>query len=166
MQIHPFTYFSNRIYTSITLCFYVYGLLVYTDQLNAQNNDVTAKQINWKILADVKYEDRFSREVDMIYSHPIFGKKIMEYDGEMVRISGYAIPVDLVGGLYVISANTYSNCFFCGQAGMETIMEVVFKEKPRAFKNDEYITVQGKLVLNDFDVYKLTYVLQQAQEVE
>jgi hypothetical protein len=54
-------------------------------------------------------------------------------------------------------------CFFCGGAGPETVMEVYAKESVKY--TAEAIILRGKLELNDSDVNRLMYILNNAEMV-
>lgn len=58
---------------------------------------------------------------------PIFDPELKSYDGKEITINGYIIPTDGYKSQkeFVFSAYPYKNCFFCGGAGPETVMEVV-----------------------------------------
>lgn len=87
-------------------------------------------------------------------------------DGKVVQIRGYIIPVDVVQDYYVLSANPYSSCFFCGQAGPESVMEIQLKKSYDGLRMDKIVTFKGKLRLNADDIYQLNYVLEDAEVVE
>ena len=80
--------------------------------------------ITWEVLKDVEFEDVLSEEFQAYYMVPKFGKNISSLDGKEIQIRGFVIPVDIVQDYYVLSANPYSSCFFCGQAGPESVMEI------------------------------------------
>jgi hypothetical protein len=81
----------------------------------------------------------------------------------MVEIKGYIIPVEGYKNQkeFVFSAFPYSMCFFCGGAGPETVMEV-FSKEPIKY-TAEAIIIRGKLELNDSDVNRLMYILNNAE---
>ena len=96
---------------------------------------------------------------------PTFGDNLHALEGKEVLIKGFVIPLDVSLNLYVLSANPYASCFFCGGAGPETVMDIVFAEKQK-FRTDEYVTLKGRLKLNADDVYKLNYILEDAEIVK
>ena len=122
--------------------------------------------ITWEVLKDVEFVEVWSEEFQAIYNVPKFGKKIKSLDGKKVQIRGYIIPVDILADYYVLSANPYSSCFFCGQAGPESVMEIQFANQESGLRMDKIITVQGKLRLNADDIVQLNYVLEDAKVVE
>ena len=68
-------------------------------------------KITWQILQDVKFTDKWSDEFGAYYAVPTFGPNVKKYDGQEIQIRGYIIPIDIVDGYYVLSANPYSQCF-------------------------------------------------------
>ncbi len=122
--------------------------------------------ITWEVLKDVEFEEVFSEEFQGYYQVPKFGKKISSLNGKKVQIRGYIIPVDVIQDYYVLSANPYSSCFFCGGAGPESVMEVQIVSKHDGLRMDQIITFEGKLRLNPDDIYQLSYILEDAKVIE
>ena len=101
-----------------------------------------------------------------IYAAPDLGPSVQKLKNQPVSITGYVLPVDLDANLYVLSAFPFSACFFCGGAGPETVMTLNFKKKARKFKTDERLTFTGTLQLNADDIYKMNYILDDAEIAE
>jgi len=125
------------------------------------------ERISWDILADVAFTSEYIEEYGSMQTIPRFGEDPKAYEGKEVTISGYTIPIDGMGTYFVLSKFPYANCYFCGGAGAETIIELSLKpEHQRRFKTDERVTIKGKLKLNDSDVYTLPYLLVEAKVVD
>jgi len=122
--------------------------------------------ITWDICKDVQFNAVWSEEFQAYYMVPKFGKKVSSLDGKEIQIRGYIIPVDIVQDYYVLSANPYSSCFFCGQAGPESVMEIQLKKQVSGMRMDQILTFKGKLRLNADDIYELNYILEDAVVVE
>ena len=122
--------------------------------------------ITWQLLKDVEFDEIWSEEFQAYYMVPKFSKSVKEMDGKEVQIRGFIIPVDIVQDYYVLSANPYSSCFFCGQAGPESVMEIQMIKKYEGLRMDQVITFQGTLRLNIDDIYQLNYILEEAQIIE
>ncbi len=122
--------------------------------------------ITWEVLKDVTFEEVFSEEFQGYYQVPRFGKKISSLNGKKVQIRGYVIPVDVIQDYYVLSANPYSSCFFCGGAGPESVMEIQITGEHNGLRMDQIITFEGKLRLNPDDLYQLSYILENAKVIE
>lgn len=121
------------------------------------------ERISWDVLADVSFVSEYVEEMGTMQSIPRFGEDPQQYEGKEISISGYTIPIDGTGTYYVLSKFPYANCYFCGGAGPETIIELSLKpDEQRRFKTDEHVTVVGKLQLNENDVYRLPYLVVEA----
>ncbi|MEO1053037.1 MAG: DUF3299 domain-containing protein [Bacteroidota bacterium] len=120
----------------------------------------------WKIFARVGFEPKYSEEVQGFYYFPIFQEEIKAINGKEVKIAGHFLPVELEGASFIISRNPYRSCFFCGNAGPESVAEVIPKSKTRSIKPDEVVTIKGILVLNKNDVDHLNFIIKDAELVE
>lgn len=117
----------------------------------------------WKILSKVTIEKRFDEVMNFEVDYPTFSEEVKALDGKEITLKGWMIPLDELRGenYFVLSALPFANCFFCGGAGPETVIEV--------FTNEEYdftedrITVTGKLKLNADDPTQLMYVMSKAE---
>jgi hypothetical protein len=127
---------------------------------NAQNI------ITWELLKNVEFDEIWSEEFQAYYMIPKFSNAVKAMDGKQVQIRGFIIPVDIVQDYYVLSANPYSSCFFCGQAGPESVMEIEMVKKYEGLRMDQVITFKGKLRLNVDNIYQLNYILEDAEILE
>ena len=118
--------------------------------------------ITWELLKNVEFDEIWSEEFQAYYMVPKFSSSVKAMDNKEVQIRGFIIPVDIVQDYYVLSANPYSSCFFCGQAGPESVMEVQMVKKYEGLRMDQVITFKGKLKLNVDDIYQLNYILEDA----
>jgi hypothetical protein len=145
--------------------------VVLTAVLITATQDTFAQKaipITWKTLSDVSFKEEYNKEYDFKVMVPKFGKSVKDLEGKTIEISGYAIPIEEVGykDILVLSANPYSQCFFCGMAGPESIMDIKPKKKIKGIKMDKKLKVRGVLELNERDLSKLNYVLKNAELVE
>jgi hypothetical protein len=124
--------------------------------------DTAVQKVTWKQLSDVIFDRKWDEKMQMPMLYPSFSRTIKAMHGKNISISGYVIPVDAKGGMYVLSANPNSSCFFCGGAGPETIMTLKFKSGKPAFETDDYVRFQGRLRLNEKNIYELYYNLDDA----
>lgn len=122
----------------------------------------TAQKVEWSTLMDITFKDIYVEKDDIYVYYPLFGQAQNELDGKQIEITGYIIPIDVEANLYVLSAFPFSACFFCGNAGPESVMAINFKGNNRRFDTDERLTLQGTLQLNSTDVDELVYVLNDA----
>ena len=130
----------------IALLFIVFGL-----NANAQ------QVLPWEMLA-VPY----STTPDGIYE-PQFPSWLDKYKNTEVVIQGYLVPVDVEGNQYALSRYAFSSCFFCGNAAPNTVVELVFKERPDDLISDQFVVVKGTLVFNADDPFRLFFILQQTE---
>lgn len=123
------------------------------------------RELTWAELADVDFKDVYLEELDSYYWKPVFGPQVMAAESEDVYITGYVIPVDLDEDFYVLSRYPFANCFFCGGAGPESVVDLRFKDSGhRTYQTDERLTFHGNLRLNADDVYQMNYILEGAEE--
>ena len=125
-----------------------------------------AGEISWKQLADVTYVLKYNKQFDGDIMYPVFGAGVKKLAGKEWMIEGYMIPLDIKSGLYAVSKNPYAACFFCGAAGVESVVSLKFKNRPRRYKTDEYCVMKGVLVLNDDNVNDFIYLFNQAEEIK
>ena len=116
----------------------------------------------WNKLTNIDWEIRYSKVYDSEIGFPKFAADVKALNGKEVTIKGYILPMDTDDESILISSLPYSQCFFCGGAGIETVM-AVFMKNPRKF-NMEEATFRGTLELNDGET-GLIYNLKEAEEV-
>lgn len=123
--------------------------------------------ISWTDLADVEFRKEYLEAFGAEYNLPRFGKDVQALDGQEVQISGYMLPLDGTGIQIVLSKFPFTSCYFCGNAGPETVIELWLKpEFMRRYKMDSRLTFKGKLRLNTTDFLRLSYILVDAEEVK
>ena len=122
-------------------------------------------KLTWQRLSDVEFKDVFLEELQAYYWKPSFGPEVISAEGENFYITGYVIPVDTDEDFYVLSRYPFANCFFCGGAGPETVVDLQFPNKaPREYVTDERLTFAGTLKLNADDIYQMNYIIKDAVE--
>lgn len=112
---------------------------------------------------DVQFTDKYSQEVDAYYYYPHFGPKVKSLEGKHVCLKGYILAIDDKKGIYILSRNPYSACFFCGNGGPESIVELKLNPNHPRFTMDQVVTIKGRLRLNQDDVYQCNYILESAE---
>lgn len=120
-------------------------------------------KITWENLRDVTFKKKWNAKENMFVLEPSFGSKVMALKGKTVSLTGYMIPVDVDANYYVLSANPFASCFFCGQAGPESVVSVKFKNISKRFNTDDRVTINGIFVLNTEDINELNYILEKAE---
>ncbi|MEO0470500.1 MAG: DUF3299 domain-containing protein [Bacteroidota bacterium] len=121
-------------------------------------------KIDWQTLAGVTFSYIHNFEQNMWYGQPSYSEDIKALNGQEIIIKGYVLPTDIESNTYILSANPFSSCFFCGGAGQESVMELRLKKKKAKFELDEVRTFAGKLRLNDQEM-ELNYILEEARVI-
>lgn len=137
--------------------------LLFVICLSAAATSYSQTDVSWSDLMDITFKDIYLESDDMYVYYPLFKEKQKSLDGQEIAITGYIIPIDVELNQYVLSAFPFSACFFCGNAGPESVMAIYFTSDDRTFKTDERLTLKGMLELNDTDVDELVYVLRNAK---
>lgn len=136
---------------------HIYGLL-------AQTHFEHEKPSAWTLFAQTKFTSKYYKDVDMYLLAPSFSLSTRQMEGKQVELSGYYIPFDTEeGGAVILSKYPYSQCFFCGGAGPESVAEVFFKSDIKRLRPDEFITVLGTLRLNADDINHVNFLIENAE---
>ena len=103
---------------------------------NASDNSIFQKDgdafiVPWKYLMSVKFEEQYNEKMGMEVSLPIFSDTLKILDGKKVQVEGFYIPVDETGNekIVILSAYPFAQCFFCGKAGVESIIDILSPKK-------------------------------------
>lgn len=125
-------------------------------------------EINWDLLSHVQWEEYQDSVSGVVLTTALFDEDLLLLNEQEVIISGYVIPLDGLGLSYALSKNSYAACFFCGQAGPETVLELNVRPKsiPSYKQNDVLLTFRGKLVLKSKNPTGLHFILQHARKLE
>ncbi len=119
------------------------------------------QKLSWNDLAEVSFHNVYNVYYDDYFLKPTFGPVIKSYEGSKISIRGYFLDFSYEEEFHMVSKKPMSSCFFCGGAGPETIVEVIFKNKPN-YKTDQVVEVTGILELNTDDVDHCNYILKEA----
>lgn len=124
--------------------------------------------VPWKYLMSVKFEEQYNEKMGMEVSLPIFSDTLKMLDGKRVQVEGFYIPVDETGNekIVILSAYPFAQCFFCGKAGVESIIDILSPKKLPVLKVDTKIKFRGRLKLNRDNFDYLIYVLEEAEMVK
>ena len=120
----------------------------------------------WQVLAEVGFESRPARESGYEIESPKFSKRLLSYNGRKVLVKGYLVPMAELGGRneYMLSALPFNQCYFCGGAGPETVIEVQTRQSIKFVTHQ--VRMEGMLVLNDSDPDHHMYILKEAKLIE
>lgn len=136
------------------------SLPLKTDEKAVVFNDT----LTWKLLGQIKYVKKPSKDFPEGVMFPVINPTLKAKNKKTIVMSGFIIPVD--NKTYALSKNVFASCFFCGQAGPETIMGIKFKTPGIKLKTDQYVTLQGTFRYNDSDVDDWIYHIENAEIVK
>ena len=117
----------------------------------------------WGTLSMLKYD----RNADgTINPEGKFLPMIQKLEGQEVVLRGYMIPLSgkRAQSNFMFSAYPYANCFFCGQAGPESVMEVFMKDDKAIEFSENLIELKGIFHFQP-TIGDITYHMEQAQVV-
>lgn len=121
---------------------------------------VFADTLSWKLLGRIQYEKKPSKDYPEGVMYPKINSTLKTKNKKEIIMSGFIIPIDNKN--YALSKNVFAACFFCGQAGPETIMGIKFKDESVRLKTDQYVTLRGTFRYNDSDVDDWIYHIENA----
>jgi hypothetical protein len=119
----------------------------------------------WKVFEEVRFESKYIDEEKALFYVPQFGDELLRMEGKKYIIKGYYLPIDLSSSGIVLSRYPMATCFFCGEAGPESVMMVSPTKKLEGLKMDDELIFEGTLELNDDDVYQLSFILKDARRL-
>ena len=144
--------------------------LIFSFLMMTASATVSAQSlVSWDTFAQVtfhkQYSETFGFEVNV--KPPEFAPKLLAYQGKEILVKGYVIPVDVELGMYMVSSNAFANCFFCGNAGPETVVEIFPASKLPRFNTDQIVTFKCILQINkEGEMNAVPYQLFQAKVVK
>lgn len=150
---------SNRI------LMFLFAFMILGSSIMAQE-EATATPNLWKTLARITYKKQFDELMGFKVDVPVFSDGVKALEGTEVTVRGYIIPIEgyKSHNEFILSAYPYNMCFFCGGAGPETVMEVTATEGIEY--TAEAITVKGILRLNDTDINRMMYSIEEVELVQ
>ena len=119
-------------------------------------------EMTWDDLEDVSYSIKNGSGDEMVWGKPKFGDSLKELDGKKVAITGYVLPITVDRKEFILSRYHFAECFFCGNGGPETIMEMKLKEDVKKPVIDRPVRFVGTLKLNK-KPYELMFFLEEAE---
>lgn len=140
-------------------------VLMFGVATGAVAQNTTSQSVSWQALQQVSFREVFMEMYGMYYDMPTFSAQVKELEGKQITVTGYVIPVDISADYYVLSAFPFNNCFFCGNAGPESVMDLQLASNSSRYKTDDRRTFTGILELNSSNVFQMIYILKNAREV-
>ena len=120
------------------------------------------ERLSWNTFERLNFEEVYEPTTASWVQVPVWTEELKQWDGKLVRITGYIIALDAVNSQYALSAFPFSSCFFCGAAGPESVLELDLKHQ-QEYLTDEVITFKGVLEFNS-DPLKFPLTLKYAIE--
>ena len=119
--------------------------------------------LNWKLLGMIKFIKKADKEYGEIM-YPQVSPLLKQKASKRITMSGFVIPID--NTTFALSKFVFASCFFCGNAGPETIMGIKFKGATPKLKTDQYVTLVGTFRINENDVEDWIYHIENAEIVK
>lgn len=141
--------------------FFLLFVIVLTTGLSAD-----AQQRNeWRLFSELQFEEYFSEEIGTYDLKPIFTEDILALEGREVVLLGYIISSAKTDGFenVILSKFPFTSCYFCGNAGMETVAEIEYDAKRSTFRMDSAYGFKGTLSFNRDDPERLVVILKDAE---
>ncbi len=119
--------------------------------------------LNWSDLSEGISWEPPSAEMNLPgFQKATFTPVMKALEGKQVTITGYMLVLGGGQTVYLLSKNPMASCFFCGNGGPETILQISFVENT-SFQMDDLITVTGLLGLNSDDPTRCYYLIERAE---
>ncbi len=118
--------------------------------------------LDWIDLSEgISWEEASPGIVIPGFQKATFSAKMKALEGKRVILTGYFLVLDGRQSVYLLSRNPMASCFFCGNGGPETIVDLEFEQRP-TFMMDDLLSVEGTLHLNDSDPNACYYRIENA----
>tara|TARA_B110000238_G_scaffold140436_1_gene151537 strand:- start:256 stop:693 length:438 start_codon:yes stop_codon:yes gene_type:complete len=134
---------------------YVFFLFVCSCSFSQQN-------VTWQDLAKIKFTDKYLSEYEAYFMYPTFSASVKALEGKQITIKGYFLDVVAKENIYMLSKGPMASCYFCGQGGPESAIELEFINKQN-FKTDDIVSITGILELNKDDIEHFNYILKECK---
>ena len=96
--------------------------------------------------------------------YPTFSGSVKALKGKKITIKGYFLDVIAKENTYMLSKGPMASCYFCGQGGPESAIELEFINKEN-FKTDDIVSITGTLELNKDDIEHFNYILKECKGI-
>ncbi|HEU4495501.1 MAG TPA: hypothetical protein VFR70_00460 [Flavobacterium sp.] len=121
---------------------------------------IVADTLNWKLLGMIKFVKKSAKDYPEGVMFPLVNATLKAKNNKKIAMSGFIVPID--NTTYALSKNVFASCFFCGQAGPETIMGIKFKGATPKLKTDQYVTLEGTFRINETNIEDWIYHIEDA----
>ena len=133
--------------------------LCYASDISAQDTENV-----WSTLALMKME---RENANVISTESRIIPLIEALDGREIIVKGYIIPLSgkKAQSHFMFSAYPYANCYFCGNAGPESVMETFAKDGDEIKYSENAITLKGVFKFTSRDPNDIMFTLENAEKV-
>lgn len=142
------------------------GLAVFLMSFSAKNTTEKPSEfyqnpteVTWKLLGQIDFVKKKNPHYGEVM-YPMINSTLKALQGKKIKASGFIVPIDSKS--YALSKNVFAQCFFCGNAGPETIMGIKFKGNTPRLKTDTYVTMEGTFRYNADDIDDWIYHIENA----
>lgn len=126
------------------------------------NSSFSQNMLDWEdMIQGVSYTEPEGGAELGEFLTPTYSKEMKALEGQEISITGYFLILEGENESYMLSNNPMASCFFCGNGGPETIIELYFDKKPN-FEMDDTVSIQGVLKLNTDDPDHSYYSIEKA----
>ena len=129
-------------------------------EVETDANFMVSDTLTWKLLGVIKYVKKPHPDYPEGVMFPVINSTLKTKAKKKVVLSGFIIPIDATN--YALSKNVFASCFFCGQAGPESITGIKFRGKTPKLRTDQYVTLEGIFRYNDDNVDDWIYHIEDA----
>lgn len=142
----------NRLFVILTLVFL--------------NINLSAQASSWDIFEKCTWRDEYVEEYFSYATLLEYNDFVKNLEGKEMEINGFYIPV-MDEEVIILSKYPYANCFFCGGAGLESVVEIrLNSDPPRKFELDEKLKFKGRLKVNTTEWEFVSFILENATIIE
>ena len=134
---------------------YLLFLFIYSFCFSQQN-------VTWQDLSKINFTDKYFSEYDDYFMQPTFSDSVKALEGKQITIKGYFLDVVSKENIYMLSKGPMASCYFCGQGGPESAIELELINKQN-FKTDDIVSITGILELNKDDIEHFNYILKECK---
>lgn len=143
------------------------GLAIFLMSFSAKNTKKKTSEfyyqnpteVTWKLLGQIDFVKKKNPHYGEVM-YPMINGTLKALQGKKIKASGFIVPIDSKS--YALSKNVFAQCFFCGNAGPETIMGIKFKGNTPRLKTDTYVTMEGTFRYNADDIDDWIYHIENA----
>ena len=120
-------------------------------------------ELEWEELSKgISWEHAPLNAVYAGFQEATFSPELKALDGKQIQITGYLLVLDGKQSVFLLSKEPMASCFFCGNGGPETIVDLQFDQNP-PYVMDDLILVVGTLRLNERNPNACYYRIENAE---